>query len=354
MIELRSDTFTVPTERMRERMSRAVVGDDVYGEDPTVNLLEETAAAMLGKEAACFMPSGTMANLTAMLAHASRGAKIVVAADSDIFRFEAGGASVCGGITYGPVPSEPDGSLSWPALKAEFDVDPADAQLAPPALICLENTHCARGGVALPLSYLSAVRAYADRERVPVHMDGARIFNAAAALRVPAAQLAAAADSVQFCLSKGLCAPVGSVLTGSRNFVARARRYRKMLGGGMRQAGVIAAAGLVALEEMVGRLAEDHVTARLLAAGLAAVPGITVDQKDVQTNIVMFRLIDPGLPPARFVAELRARGVALMELTPGRLRAVTHHDVTSAHIDIALSVIGEFMTDLSRRTHSPW
>jgi threonine aldolase len=346
VIELRSDTFTAPTAAMRDTMALAAVGDDVYAEDPTVNRLEETAAAMLGKEAACFMPSGTMANLAAMLAHAPRGSKVVVAGDSDIFRFEAGGASVCGGLTYGPVPSEPDGSLNWSAVESEFDVDPADAQLAPPALICLENTHCARGGVPLPLSYLDAVRAYADRQRVPVHMDGARIFNAAVALRVPAARLAAPADSVQFCLSKGLCAPIGSVLTGSRDFVTRARRYRKLLGGGMRQAGVIAAAGLVALEEMVDRLAEDHVTAGHLAAGLAAIPGIKVDQAAVQTNIVMFRITNPSLPPARFVTELRARGVALMELTPGRLRAVTHHDVSSADIETALSVIGDFMADL--------
>ena len=344
MIELRSDTFTVPTDRMRSAMAGACVGDDVYGEDPTVNRLEELATHLLGKDAACYMPSGTMANLASILAHCQHGTKVIVGDDTDIFKFEAGGAAVCGGLVYAPVPNEPDGTLCQAALDAQFSEDYADPQLAPPALICLENTHCGRSGAVLPLDYLAETRAYAARRSVPLHMDGARIFNAAIALDVPPARIAAYADSVQFCLSKGLGAPVGSMVTGTVDFITRVRRYRKMLGGGMRQAGVIAAAGVVALEEMVGRLADDHANARRLAAGLARLPGIVVDREDVQTNIVIFRLANPAVTPEAFIADLQAHGVAIGELGPGRLRAVTHHGIEAADIDRSLSIAADVLS----------
>ena len=344
MIELRSDTFTVPTGRMRSAMAKAAVGDDVYGEDPTVAHLEEIAAGMLGKEAACYMPSGTMANLASILAHCPRGTKVIAGDDTDIFKFEAGGAAVCGGLMYAPVPNEPDGTLRRAALEAHFSEDYDDPQLAPPALVCLENTHCGCGGAVLSLGYLADMRDFTARRFVPLHMDGARIFNAAVALDMPPARIAAYADSVQFCLSKGLGAPVGSVVTGTAEFITRVRRYRKMLGGGMRQAGIIAAAGVVALEEMVERLADDHANARQLAAGLARLPGIALDREDVQTNIVMFRLAGSTITPAAFIADLLSRGVAIGELSPGRLRAVTHHGIEAADVDKALSIAADVLS----------
>lgn len=293
MIELRSDTFTLPTARMREAMLGAQLGDDVYGEDPTVRALEERAADLLGKAAACLLPSGTMANLAAIMTHCPRGSKILVGAESDIYVYEAHGASVVGGIGYEPLPNQADGRILLTDLAAGFPPDPEDPQFALPGLICLENTQNRCGGVVLPSEYLAEVRAFADGHGLPVHMDGARIFNAAVAAGTPVSEITRYADSVQFCLSKGLSAPIGSIVAGSAEFIRGVRRVRKMLGGGMRQAGIIAAAGLVALEE-TDRLAEDHANARLLAEGLAGVAGIELDPAVVQTNIVMFRVTDPG------------------------------------------------------------
>lgn len=342
MIELRSDTFTLPTPAMREAMFHAVVGDDVYGEDTTVCRLEELAADLLGKEAACFMPSGTMANLTALLVHCPRGSEVLAGDESDIYHYEAGGASVVGGLVYHAVPTQPDGRLLLTDL-ADAIRDIEDSQFAPAGLICLENTHNRCGGMVLPLAYLADVVAFAHEQGLPVHMDGARLFNAAVALDVSPAKIAQYADSVQFCLSKGLSAPIGSMLVGNTLFIKRARRLRKMLGGGMRQVGLVAAAGIVALEQMVDRLAEDHVNARRLAHGLAQIPGIQVEPDAVQTNIVMFRVVDERFSWRTFVDAARHAGVALAELGYGRIRAVTHHGVSAADIDQALEQIDRLM-----------
>ncbi|MEU5781882.1 GntG family PLP-dependent aldolase [Micromonospora lupini] len=338
MIELRSDTFTLPTPAMRDAMARAPLGDDVYAEDPTVRELEELAASTLGKQAACLTPSGTMANLATIMAHAPRGAAMLVGAESDIYIYEAGGAAVCGGVTYLPVPNQPDGRLLLTDLAAGFPDDPDDPQFAVPALICLENTQNRCGGVILPLAYLAEVRRFADERGVPVHLDGARIFNAAVGSGVDVAEIARHADSVQFCLSKGLGAPIGSMVVGDADLIERVRRVRKMLGGGMRQAGIIAAAGILAIREH-GRLAEDHANARRLAEGLATIDGIEVDPASVQTNIVMFRVPEHRLTRAQFLAEAHAAGVALAELGHGRVRAVTHSGVAGADVDRALTVI---------------
>ena len=337
-VELRSDTFTLPTPRMLEAMVRAELGDDVYGEDPTAARLEALSARLLGKEAGCFVPSGTMANLTSIMTHCPRGAKAIVGDESDIYVYEAGGASVCGGVVYHPVPNRPDGTLPLDAVRAAFPPDYEDPQFARPALLCLENPQNHSGGRILSMSYLRDVQALARETGIAVHIDGARIFNAALGSGVPVQEIAACADSVQFCLSKGLGAPVGSMVVGTAPFVAGVRRLRKMLGGGMRQSGVLAAAGIVALEDRA-RLAEDHATARQLAQGLAAIPGVSVRPQDVDLNIVFFRVAAPGLDNAGFIAAAAARGLSLAELGHGRIRCVTHQGVTPEDVDYALDVI---------------
>jgi threonine aldolase len=342
-VELRSDTFTLPTARMREAMAKARVGNDVYREDPTVRQLEEYAADLLAKEQACFMPSGTMANLTAILAQVPRGGALVCGNESDIYLHEAAGAAVCGGVSYTPVVTMTDGRLPLPALADAFPDDPTDPEFAPVALICLENTHNRSGGRVLPVGYLASVHDFARSREVPVHMDGARLFNAAVYLGQAAAELASYADTVQFCLSKGLCAPVGSILTGNRTTVEQVRRIRKMLGGGMRQAGILAAAGIVALTEMRDRLREDHAHARRLAEALAGCDGIEVDPATVETNIVMFRVVHERWAPEDFVAEARARGVAVAKLGHERIRAVTHAWIDAAKIDRAVAVFDEVL-----------
>lgn len=342
-IELRSDTFTLPSPAMYAAIQAAALGDDVYGEDPTACRLEALAAQLLGKPAACFMPSGTMANLATLMVHCPRGTKVLVGDESDIWIYEAGGAAVCGGVVYEPIVTQSDGRLLIADLARAFPVDPDDAQFALPALICLENTHNRCGGRALPLGYLAEVAAFARERGVRVHMDGARIFNAALALGVSAAEVAGYVDSVQFCLSKGLAAPVGSMVVGECAFIAQVRRMRKMLGGGMRQVGIVAAAGIVALEEMVGRLAEDHVHARRLAEGLAQVPGIAVDPQEVQTNIVFFRVIDERFTWQTFLAAAAKLGVRVGELGHGRLRAVTHYGVRAADIDAAVAIVAQVL-----------
>ncbi|GAA1369437.1 GntG family PLP-dependent aldolase [Catellatospora chokoriensis] len=339
MIELRSDTFTEPTSRMRSAMAEAVVGNDDYGEDPTVRDLERQSAHRLGKEAACLMPSGTMANLSAILSHAPRGSKVIVGDESDIYLYEAAGAAVCGGVSYEPVRNRSDGTLPLDALAAAYPPDDEDPQFAPVGLICLENTQNRCGGAVLTPHYQSEVARLAAARATPMHLDGARIFNAAVASATPVAELAVAADSVQFCLSKGLGAPIGSVLVGDGAFIAKARRIRKMLGGGMRQAGTVAAAGLVALDEMVDRLAEDHHHARLLAEGLAAQPAFDLDPKTVQTNIVLFRLSSEETSEEAFLAAARRRGVALLAFGHGRIRAVTHLGVGLGDMEAAITAM---------------
>lgn len=336
VVELRSDTFTLPTPRMLEEMTKAPLGDDVYGEDPTARKLEELAAKLLGKEDACFMPSGTMGNLAAILAHCPRGTKALAGAESDIYVYEAGGASYCGGVIVEPVANAADGTMALADIEAAFPEDPDDPQFALPALLCVENPQNRCGGRVLPLEYLAGIKALASDRGVAVHLDGARIFNAALVTGVPVHVIAGFADSVQFCLSKGLSAPAGSMVAGSANFIRSVRRIRKMLGGGMRQVGVLAAAGLVALRDMTARLGDDHRTAGRLAEGLAALPGVAVEP--IETNMVFFRVDIPGLSQAEFIDRAWSEGVRLAELGRGRIRAVTHAGVTASDIDRALSV----------------
>lgn len=341
MIELRSDTFTQPTAAMRAAMASAVVGNDCYGEDPTVARLEELAADLTGKQAACLMPTGTMANLAALLAHCPRGTKLIAGAESDIVRHEAHGAAACGGIAFEPVRTRPDGTLALPELRDAFPEDTDNPEFTRAALVCLEDTHNRRGGLILPSGHHQEVAELAASHGVPVHLDGARIFNAAVASGRTAADVARWADSVQFCLSKGLCAPVGSVVAGTSEFIAKVRRIRKQLGGGMHQAGVIAAPGLIALGEMTGRLAYDHANARRLADGLADIAGLETGRVD--TNIVMFRLLGRHRTWPWFVAEAASRGVAVCGFGQGMIRAVTHAGVTAGDIDDVLSITASIM-----------
>lgn len=340
MIDLRSDTVTLPSPEMREAIARAELGDDVYGEDPTVNRLEEMAAVRLGKEAALLVSSGTMGNLIALLVHCARGAKAIVGAQAHSYLYEAGGACALGGVVLAPVANSAEGELDLGELEREIATSP-DPHFAQPAVVALENTHNRCGGVAVGLSHMAAVAELARRRGLPVHLDGARIFNAALALETNAARIAALADSVSFCLSKGLACPVGSLLCGDRAFIDRARRLRKMLGGGMRQAGIIAAAGIVALNSMVERLAEDHRNARALAEGLALIAGLNVRRAGRRTNMVFFELDGDGGQASRFGAALGERGVLVSARGDGGFRAVTHYGIGRAEVNQAVAAAAE-------------
>src|SRR5437588_8684785 len=287
IIDLRSDTVTLPSPAMREAMYRAEVGDDVYGEDPTINRLQELAAERTGKEAAIFVPTGTMGNAVSVLAHAGRGETVMVGDQSHIYRYEVGGASTLGGSPMYVIPTDTNGMLDLYQVEVGIS-DGSDEHSAPTALLCIENTHNRCGGAVLHLEQVEALAGLAHAHGLKVHMDGARIFNAATALGIPVSTLAQPADSMMFCLSKGLSAPVGSILVGSREFIHKAHRMRKVLGGGMRQAGILAAAGMVALEQLGERLAEDHEYCKRLAFGLADFPQIDIDADKVVTNILIF------------------------------------------------------------------
>jgi threonine aldolase len=336
VVDLRSDTVTLPTPAMRQAMFEAELGDDVYGEDPTVNRLEASAAARLGKEAAVFVPSGTMANLVCLLSHCDRGDEAIMGHMAHTFLFEAGGSAAVGGIHPRTVTNQPDGTLDLLDIEAVIR-DPNNLHYPRTRLICLENTHNRCGGAVLSPAYMAQVRALADRYGLAIHLDGARVFNAAVALGVYPSDLVAGADSVSFCLSKGLSAPVGSLVCGSAEFIRRARRHRKMLGGGMRQAGILAAAGLLALETMVDRLADDHANARRLAEGLASLSGIALDPARVATNIVIFQLGPDAISAGDFVAGLSSRGVEMGAIGGRGIRAVTHYGIDAADVDRALA-----------------
>lgn len=343
IIDLRSDTVTLPTPAMRAAMTAAEVGDDVFREDPSVNRLQELAAERMGKEAGLFVPSGTMGNLAAVLAHCGRGDEVILGNLGHTFLFEGGGIAALGGVHSYVLPNLPDGTLALQEIRAA--VRPDDPHHPRTRLVTVENTHNRCGGVPLSVEYMDALGDLARDLGLKVHLDGARIFNAAVALGVPAARLAAPADSVTFCLSKALCAPVGSVLCGSREFIQKALRIRKQLGGGMRQAGVLAAAGLVALEQMVDRLAEDHTRARRLANGLAGVPGLLLEQAVPPTNMVFVRLDDLYPLDARQVAErLLAYGVKVMAAGPRRLRLVLHYWVDDAAVEQAVEAFKQVCT----------
>ena len=341
IIDLRSDTITKPTPAMREAMARAEVGDDVLGEDPTVNRLEAMAAERLGKEAALFVASGTMGNLVCLLSHCGRGDEMIVGDRAHTFMYEQGGSAALGGIHPRPLPNQPDGTIALDDIEAAIRAD--NIHFPRTRLICLENTHNRCGGAVLTPEYMHAVGELARRHGLAVHLDGARIFNAAVALRVDVKALVADADSVTFCLSKGLGAPIGSLVCGTAEFIAKARRARKVVGGGWRQAGVIAAAGIVALTQMVDRLAEDHANARRLAEGLAALPGIVLDPARVQTNIVIFELHRDDMTPEMLVERLKERGVWLFAIGGRRLRAVTNYHVTAADVERALAVFADVL-----------
>jgi threonine aldolase len=317
-------------------MAAAEVGDDVYGEDPTVRRLEETAAALLGKEAGLYVPSGTMGNLVAVMTHTRRGSEVILEAEAHIYYYEAGGMAVCAQVL-------PRTLAGLHGLLTPEDVLAAvrapNLHFPPPALLCLENTHNRAGGTVWPEAQFNAVAQTGRQAGLAVHLDGARIFNAAACLGRPAAELVREADSVMFCLSKGLAAPVGSVLVGREDWIALARRNRKIVGGAMRQAGVIAAAGLVALETMIDRLAEDHANARTLAEGLAEVEGITVDLDLVQTNMVMADVSGLRLSASAFAGMCASRGVLANAVDVRRVRLVTHKDVTAEDVARAMEIL---------------
>jgi len=330
IVDLRSDTITRPTEAMRVAMAEAEVGDDVFGEDPTVNKLEKMAAERLGKEAALFVPSGTMGNMASLLSHCVRGDEIIVGDQSHMYIYEQGGSAALGGIHPRALRNEPDGTIDLDCIEAA--IRPDDIHHPRTSLIVLENTHNRCNGSPLSTAYMRRVRDLADGHGLKVHVDGARIFNSAVAQGVPARELAATADSITFCISKGLAAPVGSVVCGTRDFIARARRARKVLGGAMRQAGVIAAAGIVALNEMVERLAEDHANAKLLGEGLLNTGSFEIARELIKTNIVYVGIRSEDLTSQAFVARLKDEGVFVLPVGPRQIRAVTQYHVTTEDI----------------------
>lgn len=334
VIDLRSDTVTLPTPAMRKAMYEAELGDDVFGEDPTVNRLEALAAEMLGKEAGLFVVSGTMGNLVSIITHCHRGDEVIVGEQAHCFFYEVGGAAVVGGLAWHCLPN---GRGLPDPVAVEHAIRPDNIHAPRTGLICLENTHNRCGGVALSSAQMRPIVEIARQHQIPLHLDGARIFNAAIATRESARDLAAPFDSVQFCLSKGLACPVGSLVVGSQEFIQRARKLRKMVGGGMRQAGVLAAAGIVALTTMIDRLAEDHANARLLAEGMARIPGLAVDLSLVQTNIVAFDVL--SMPPTELVAQLATEGVKVIPFGGRRCRAVAHYGIDREDILAALEAM---------------
>ena len=339
VVDLRSDTVTLPTPAMQKAMHEAELGDDVFGEDPTVNRLEQVAAERLGKEAALLTVSGTMSNLVALLTHCGRGDEVIMGDKAHTFMSEVGGPAALGSITTHTVPNQPDGTLRLEDVAAAIRT--VNIHHPSTRLIVVENTHNRMGGTVLGLQYMDQLDDLARKHGLGIHLDGARVFNASVALGVPVAQVVKRADSVCFCLSKGLACPVGSVLAGTAEFIRRARQYRKMVGGGMRQAGVLAAAGLVALNDMVERLAEDHVNARRLAEGIAGLPGIRVDLHAVQTNIVFFDLNSPAMSAQSFQAALSERGIKVIAVGGSLFRMVTHYGIEASDIDLALKAFGE-------------
>ena len=345
MIDIRSDTVTKPTEAMRKAMAVAEVGDDVYGDDPTINKLEQLGADMLGKEAAVFVPSGTFGNQLALFTWCERGTEVLVGEDAHIVQFEAGAASIIAGVQTRPIPS-PDGVITPEALRMRLRR--RDLHAPATSLICLENAHTS--GRVVPLSAMSAVRQVADEWKVPVHLDGARIFNAAAALGCKARDIAQLADSVMCCLSKGLCAPVGSLLLGKKAFVDEARLKRKIMGGAMRQAGILGAAGIIALEEMTRRLGEDHARAKKIALELAKIPGIIINPDEVDINMVFF-----AYPPAKdpkvvasILETFKKRNIIAGHRGNGLFRFATHYWISDDDVQTILSASREAFGGQSR------
>jgi threonine aldolase len=334
-IDLRSDTVTLPTEKMRKAMAEAELGDDVYGEDPSVNRLQAMAAERLGKEAALFVPSGTMGNLAAVLTHCGRGDEVIMGDCAHTFLYEAGGISALGGVHPHTIPNQTDGTLLLDDIKGAIRAE--DEHFPISRLLILENTHNRCGGVSISREFMLSAAEVVHQAGLSVHLDGARIFNAAIDQGLSASELADMVDSITFCLSKGLCAPVGSVLCGSKSFMEKAQRIRKQLGGGMRQAGVLAAAGVVALEEMVDRLSEDHAHAQALAEGLSTIPGIQLDKGSPNTNMVYISIdSETGLDATSCEERLLKQGIRAGITGPRHFRLVCHYWIQDEHIQNTL------------------
>jgi threonine aldolase len=329
---------------MREAIYNAELGDDVFCEDPTTIRLEQMAAERLGKEAAMLVTSGTMGNLVCMLTHCRRGDEVILGDKSHTFLYEAGGISALGGIHPHTIVNQPDGTIKLEDIEAAIRAD--NIHFPRTRLICLENTHNRCSGSALTVEYMKSVNTLAKEHNLMVHLDGARIFNAAVALQMDAKELTQHADSVAFCLSKGLSAPVGSVICSTKAFITEARRNRKILGGGMRQCGIIAAGGITALEEMVDRIAEDHENAQRLARGIARIPGLSIELERVQTNIVYFDLVSQKIDAEKLAGQLNDKGIKIIQLGPSLFRAVTHYGISADDIDFALTALNEIMNKL--------
>jgi threonine aldolase len=336
-IDLRSDTFTQPTAAMREAMANAEVGDDVFEEDPTLKKLEILASKKTGKESALFVPSGTMGNLISVLSHCQRGDEVLLGDRSHIFLYEVGGISALGGVHPRTLPNNQDGTL--PLSLLEHSIRHEDIHSPSTRLICLENTHNFCQGSPISPEYMDSLGDLAEKYGLKVHLDGARLFNAAVALDIDVEVLTKRVDSVMFCLSKGLSAPVGSIVCGERDFIQRARKFRKMVGGGMRQAGHLAAAGLVALESLTERLKDDHLHAKFLAEQLASFEGIELDQNRVKTNIIFFKLNHPRIDEDLFLRTLEANSIKILMTNPGIFRAVLHREITREQVETVAKVI---------------
>ncbi|MFO1540270.1 MAG: GntG family PLP-dependent aldolase [Chloroflexota bacterium] len=359
VIDLRSDTVTKPSPEMRRAMATAEVGDDVFGDDPTVSALEARAAELTGKEAALFVASGTQGNLVAHMAQVPRGGEIIAAAESHLSLDEAAGFAVISGASLRMLPADGTGRMALQDIEDAI-YDDSDVHMAPTALVVLENTHAISGATPLDIGYTAAVAEVAHRHGIPVHVDGARFFNAVVALGTTPRDLLAPVDTATFCLSKGLACPVGSVVVGPADMIWRARRARKMVGGGMRQVGILAAAGLIALQDgpagMIERLADDHANARRLAATLAAMPGIGhLDPERIATNFVLFAVMQKGAAPdarpdrdlrARFIERCAEHGLLLIAYPNGMVRAVTHYGIETADVDRAAAIIADVLAEL--------
>lgn len=342
IVDLRSDTVTMPGPEMREAMARAAVGDDVFGEDPTVNELEKETAALVKKEAALFVPSGIMGNLIAVLTHTTRGDAVILDSESHIFYYEAGGSSLAGGVQLWPVENLHSAAGAEKLKKA---IRPANLHFAPPALLCLENTHNRNGGTILPPEEQDLFFQIARGKGLAVHLDGARIFHAAVALNCPVTAFTRSCDSIMFCLSKGLGAPAGSILAGTDSFISQARRYRRLLGGGMRQTGILAAAGRLALKH-IPHLTADHRRAFRLAEGLVRLAGLKVSPFPPPTNIVVLEVKDTGISAQEFITRLSALNVKAIDFDEYRVRLVTHRDISDNDIDFALAATEKLCQEL--------
>ena len=342
-VDLRSDTTTLPTDEMRQAIAESELGDDVFQGDPTVNKLQDLAAQRMGKEAALLVPSGTMANLASILTHCGRGAEVILGNRAHTYKYEKGGISAYGGIHSTQIPNQDDGTMQLEDIRAA--IRGIDDHFPVTKLICLENTHNVCGGAPLSVTYTKEVADLARAHNIKMHIDGARIFNAAVAQGVEVQELVEDADSVSFCMSKGLAAPVGSVICGRKDFIDQARGIRKGLGGGMRQAGIIAAAGIVALETMVDRLQEDHTNARLLADGIADLPGVVLDPETIKTNIIYFDMDDNAIESADFLTVLAAKGIQFFDTGPRRFRMVTHYGITAEDILYTIDAFKQTLTD---------